>query len=392
MRTKIIPIISGLVLAVSFLTSCEDSTYKEYKGNMPVYLTYNELRSAVKPGQTADIKNPGKIYFKDNYIFMIEELKGIHVFDNSDPSAPVKKDFIAVPGIVDISISGNTMYVDSYIDMVVLDVANISNIHEVGRVYDILPYTVPPTGNSYPMAKVDLSRGVVAEWKVGTVREKVDVPYNPYPYPFFFDKAESYLASYNSMGASSGVSGSGVGLGGSMARFGIKDNTLFLVDNSTLRIFDISTKSSPAKVTDMSVGWGIETMFLTDKNMFLGTTSGMLIYDISIPLVPNYKSNYSHIRSCDPVIVDDTLAYVTLRSGTNCGSSINSLDVINIKNLASPSLLMSYSMTSPHGLGKDGNILFICDGDAGLKVYDATNPFNITGNLLYTYPDRKSVV
>jgi hypothetical protein len=182
------------------------------------------------------------------------------------------------------------------------------------------------------------------------------------------------------------VSGSGVGIGGSMARFGIKDNTLYLVDNTNLRIFDISAKISPVKVSDMYVGWGIQTMFLTDKSMFLGTTSGMLIYDISIPLVPNYKSNYSHIRSCDPVIVDDTLAYVTLRSGTTCGSTVNSLDVVNIKNLTSPSLLMTYSFTNPQGLGKDGNILFICDGNAGLKIYDASNPLTITGHLLYTYP------
>ena len=30
-------------------------------------------------------------------------------------------------------------------------------------------------------------------------------------------------------------------------------------------------------------------------------------------------------------------------------------------------------MTNPHGLSKDGNTLFICDGASGLKVYDASN-------------------
>jgi hypothetical protein len=28
-------------------------------------------------------------------------------------------------------------------------------------------------------------------------------------------------------------------------------------------------------------------------------------------------------------------------------------------------------MTNPHGLSKDGDLLFICDGKDGLKVYDA---------------------
>ncbi len=31
-------------------------------------------------------------------------------------------------------------------------------------------------------------------------------------------------------------------------------------------------------------------------------------------------------------------------------------------------------MTHPHGLTKDNNLLFICDGRDGLKMYDATDP------------------
>jgi hypothetical protein len=31
-------------------------------------------------------------------------------------------------------------------------------------------------------------------------------------------------------------------------------------------------------------------------------------------------------------------------------------------------------MTNPHGLAKDGNYLFICDGKSGLKLFDASVP------------------
>jgi hypothetical protein len=34
-------------------------------------------------------------------------------------------------------------------------------------------------------------------------------------------------------------------------------------------------------------------------------------------------------------------------------------------------------MTNPHGLAKDNNLLFICDGKGGLKMYDAADPLNI---------------
>ena len=43
------------------------------------------------------------------------------------------------------------------------------------------------------------------------------------------------METVNSSGASSGVSGSGVGIGGSMARFGIKDKVLYIVDQNTLK-------------------------------------------------------------------------------------------------------------------------------------------------------------
>lgn len=384
MNTKIIPIIS-LVLIVIFFFSCEDSTYREYEGNAPVYMSYTDLRASVTGQQNVELENPGKIYYKDNYIFIVEELKGIHVFDNTDPASPVKKSFIKLPGVVDISISGYTLYADSFVDLVILDVQNIDNIHEVGRVKDVLPYTVPATGNDLPVANVDRDKGVVIDWEVKTIKEKINN--NSNPWPVFYDKRGiAFLELSNASGASSGVSGSGVGFGGSMARFGIKDKVLYIVDQNTLKIFDISNKVSPSKSGDFYPGWGVETMFLHGDNMFLGTTTGMVIFDISNPLVPTSRTFFTHARSCDPVIVDDTLAYITLRTGTTCGGSTNCLDIVNIKDITKPKLLTTYAMTNPHGLGKNGDLLFICDGNAGLKIYDASDPKILGNRLIYSYP------
>lgn len=387
MKAKIIPIIILFSFIIILFSSCEDTTYREYKGNAPVYITYSELRESVVKGENVELKNPGKIYFKDNYIFIIEELKGIHVFDNNDPASPVKKAFIKVPGVVDMAIAGNILYADSFVDLVVLDVQDIENIHEVGRVKDILPYTVPPTGNEFPMGNVDKEKGLVIGWELKTIKERV---YNePIIYPvFMLSMAKMDGSFYNSSG--SGVSGSGIGVGGSMARFGIKDNVLYLLDGTNLEVMDITVKANPAKLFEINPGWGIETMFLTQNNMFLGTTTGMIIYDITDPQNLIRKSTYNHMRSCDPVVVDDTLAYVTLRSGTNCGGTVNSLDVVNIKNLSLPTIVRSYPMTNPYGLGKDDNLLFICDGSAGLKVYDASDPKNISSHLIFTYPNIKA--
>ena len=383
MKSKIVPILTIFAFTVIFISSCEDSTFREYKGYAPVYMTYNDLRTAVTTKQNIDLENPGKIYYKDNFIFIVEELKGIHVFDNTNPASPVKKTFINLPGVVDISISGNFLYADSFVDLVILDVENIDNIKEAGRVKDILPYTVPPVEEDFPMAYVDEDRGVVIDWDLKTIKEKIHN--EPYPWPIYYKGGMEFLDATNASGASSGVSGSGTGFGGSMARFGIKENVLYIVDRNTLKVFDITSKAKPFNMGDFYPGWNIETMFLTENNMFLGTTTGMVIFDISNPLIPTMKTFFNHARSCDPVVVDDTIAYVTLRSGTTCGGTINCLDVVNIKKINSPSMVATFAMTNPHGLGKKGDLLFVCDGDAGLKIYDASDPKTVGNKLIYTY-------
>ncbi len=383
MKSKIIPNLLIFVFTAIFISSCEDSTFREYKGYAPVYMSYEDLRASVTTKQNVDLENPGKIYYKDNYIFIVEELKGIHVFDNTNPASPVKKVFINLPGVVDISISGYFLYADSFVDLVILDVENIDNIHEVGRVKDILPYTVPPVKEDYPMAYVDEERGVVIDWDLKTIKEKIHN--EPYPWPVYYKGGIAFMDAMNASGASSGISGSGTGFGGSMARFGIKENVLYIVNSNNLKVFDITSRTKPYNMGDFYPGWNIETMFLTGNYMFLGTTTGMVILDISNPLIPATKTFFNHARSCDPVIVDDTLAYVTLRSGTTCGSSVNCLDVVNIKKINSPSVVATFAMTNPHGLGKKGDLLFVCDGDAGLKVFDASDPKTVGNRLIYTY-------
>jgi hypothetical protein len=170
-----------------------------------------------------------------------------------------------------------------------------------------------------------------------------------------------------------------------MARFGISGNALYILAQYNLKILNIIDKINPVEIGTLNVSWNVETIFLNEKYMFLGTTTGMAVYDISDPLHPFNKSFFTHARSCDPVIVDGNNAYVTLRSGTTCGGFNNSLNVVNIENIALPTLIKSYPLVNPHGLGKDGNLLFICDGDAGLKIYNCSDILHITDHLVFRY-------
>jgi hypothetical protein len=167
------------------------------------------------------------------------------------------------------------------------------------------------------------------------------------------------------------------GISGSMARFTLLNNYMYTVTDNALNVFNISQAHNPVFSNKVHVGWGIETIYPFKGNLFIGSTTGMFIYQTTNPAQPTKVSSFQHARSCDPVIADDNYAYVTLRSGTMCNGFTNQLDVINITNLSSPSLVKSYTLQNPHGLSKDGNTLFICDGKGGVKMFDATDVNNI---------------
>ncbi|MFY0601124.1 MAG: hypothetical protein JXR03_15715 [Cyclobacteriaceae bacterium] len=164
--------------------------------------------------------------------------------------------------------------------------------------------------------------------------------------------------------------GESVGTGGSLARFTISGDYLYAVDQTQLLTFSLLDPLQPVKVDLFELDWGVETIFTMDTIVFVGTQTGMHMFDISEGSRPGYLSLYEHIQSCDPVVAQDTLAFVTLRSGNTCWNGENQLDVIDIRDLRDPKLITSYPMQNPYGLGIAGNHLFVCEGKFGLKVFE----------------------
>ena len=171
----------------------------------------------------------------------------------------------------------------------------------------------------------------------------------------------------------------GAGIGGSTARFTIAGNTLYLVSSTTLRTYDIAQSSDPKPGDKTKLGIGVETIFPYRNHLFIGTQTGMFIYEIGAGGQPKFVSQYAHVQSCDPVVVQGDYAYVTLRSGTQCRNPVanNVLDVLDIRDLKTPKVLRSYPMSSPYGLGIDGDLLFVTEGDKGLRMMDATKPTDL---------------
>ncbi|MEO5906569.1 MAG: hypothetical protein ABIQ11_07575, partial [Saprospiraceae bacterium] len=172
-----------------------------------------------------------------------------------------------------------------------------------------------------------------------------------------------------------------VAVGGSMARFTIDNEYLYTIDGSEIKVFDV-TQTLPVLKNEVFVQWGIETLFPLAGSLFIGSNSGLIIYDITNPEAPVYLSTFAHATACDPVVVSGNTAYVTLRDGTECLGFVNQLDVIDVSNLSSPSLIQSYPMSNPHGLSVLDETLYLCEGASGLKIFDVADNLKITNNLL----------
>jgi hypothetical protein len=168
----------------------------------------------------------------------------------------------------------------------------------------------------------------------------------------------------------------GSGKGGSMARFAISGDYLYTVKGRSMEVFDISVPDDPISYTHTyDVPFDVETLYSYKDYIYLGSKTGVSIYTKPTKTANLDKiGEFSHIKSCDPVVVSEDLAYVTLNSSSSCrtDSNTNELEILNVKDPKNPSLLYTQRtyLKAPSGLGVDSGKVFICDKGEGLKIFD----------------------
>lgn len=365
-------------LAVLLLSSCESVVTETvtYKINEPVFMSTEVFRNSVKvTSKQHAISGIGKMCFYNDYLYISEPEKGIHIIDNRDPSSPRVAGFIELLGNADLAIRNNKLYADSYIDLVWFDISNPLLPELKGRLDSIFPTALPSTQNQYGIdyqqTYAGKSKGIVVGWKVKERTENVS----------------HYTGGWYGGGATdkfflnSGVSSTAsVGINGSMSRFSIYSDYLYSVINNYMNIFDLSAAKPTKAAQDFYIGRSVETIFSYKDYMYMGTPSGMLIYSVKNPLKPEFQSSLTHAYGCDPVVVENDLAYVTVHSGNLCGQNTNELFIVDVSNPKSPKQLVSYTMTNPKGLGIDNGKLFLCDD--GLKIFNNSNPQTLLANQL----------
>ena len=355
--------------------------YKEtvtYKINEPVFMSMDEFRNSVKvTKEQHQISNYGKICFYNGFLYISESEVGIHIIDDTNPSQPRSVGFIELVGNADLAIRENVLYADALIDLVWFDISDPANPKLKGRLENAFPEALPvidnPYGYDYNMIYPSdgSKKGVVVRWTLEERTENVAAMRN---------SSGIYYDSYALSESSNKGTSQSTGVNGSMSRFSLYKDYLYAVINSQMCMFDLKTSSTPTKVLDNFWIGNVETIFNYQDKMFLGTPTGMVIYSVEDPVKPTYCSTVWHVLGCDPVVVDNDLAYVTVRSGNVCGQTLDQLLIIDVADVYMPKELVAYTMKNPKGLGIDNNALFLCDD--GLKVFKLGDPQTLIANQI----------
>jgi hypothetical protein len=374
-QTKLPLFFMLLVLAFQVSSCLEDTceTTRTYTAFDPVYKTRSEINASVAIERSQNLEQPGKIYVYDDFIFVNEYRKGVHIIDNANPADPLFVAFIKIEGNVDIAVLGSVLYADNYLDLVSFDISDPRR-----------PVLINREENVFPGLGEFGARGTLVYYEQSV--EQIEIPCTDPNFGLDIIRLESSDRVFANIGTNQGNAAGSIGtesgIGGSLARFTISSGYLYSVSDFDLKVFSLKDPRDPRLLNTVPIGWGIETIFPLGEYLFIGANDGMYIFDNSIPSAPRQLSVFRHARACDPVFVEGDKAYVTLRDGTICESFTNQLEVVDVSDLTNPSLLAVYPMHHPIGLSLDDGILFLCEDDQGLKVFDAKDWKNIDKNLL----------
>lgn len=355
---------SSLILFVGlFFSSClEDQCSEErlFIEHIPVFLKAEEFRVQPVFAEVRAMINTGKFYYYNDHIFINERYEGIHIIDNSDRENPVQSGFIELPGNLDIAIRNDMLYADNYTDLLTIDISNLSQ-----------PTLICRQENVFENYWEDEHLGYLVRYEPTQRTMSLDCSDPNFGDDIFIRNELVFIdVAFDGANGTPNVESGGSGTGGSMARFTLVNDWLYVLTHQDLKAMMLSANDCPEQSASTYVSWGIETLFPYKEYLFIGANNGMYIYDASNPATPEYVSEFRHAQACDPVFVKDDVAYVTLRDGTLCQNFINQLDVIDISDIRQPELIKSYDMDHPHGLSVRDDHLYLCEGDHGLKVFD----------------------
>jgi hypothetical protein len=291
------------------------------------------------------LAGPANIYVYDSLLLISDSSTGIHIYSMKNERSPVFEQRIPLGGNTGIAMRGNILYANSFGRVLAIRLTGDAT-YEISAVIKEDPNWITYDNNEN------------SGW--GCVNSE------PTPPPYALSP----------------------GTGGSSAVFAVVDSFLYYIDNSSVVTMSIAKPDSPVKLNETFVDWSIETICPTQKYLFIGSSMGVYILDRSNPSNPVQVGMDTHSRAYDPVVVQGTTAYVTLRTGYDKWSSQDELLVVDVSNPAQTDSIGSMPLYTPYGLAVSDTLLYVAMGTNGYCLLDVKNPSAISAIQTWTSPAK----
>lgn len=153
MKKKLLLVLFGITLLT---TSCfnDDVPTSAYE---PKLMNRSAFEKSTTLSESKTIINSGKIYIKDNFLFVNEVNEGFHIFDNRDPQKPKNIMFLNVLGATDIAIKNDVLFINNATDLIAVTInQETKELTIQDRIKNAFPQKISPDGfdNNTPQDQI----------------------------------------------------------------------------------------------------------------------------------------------------------------------------------------------------------------------------------------------
>lgn len=363
---KISILLLGTVLIFSACNKNKGKISMTFSKGTAIYADIDEIRAVPLTATASSIDNPGKIFIGETFMLIGEEGKGIHVYDNTNPNAPINTSFIQVPYNKEFYVDGTTIYAESHYDFLKIDISDINSPVLVHRLENA--FTEPELNENGEAIVGFIYKQTTETFKINS-KEAQTLKNSYYLY---YDYNNELIPE---SAVPSSFAGSSESINGTLNKIALANDYSYIIGSEKIHCFENSA-TSMSKSGSRYIQPDLETIYAEHERLYIGSQSSMIVLDASNPADPEQVSTYFHPTSCDPVFPFGDIAYLTLRTEefSGCAGDENSLEILDISNINHPYQLNSITMESPYGMRMINNHLFVGEGENGLAVFDASNP------------------
>ena len=150
------------ILFIFIFNSCvtyeDDPTCKLYE-----FIPFSKLGNSFKISPPQEIRNNEKIALYKNFLLVIKKDQGINLINVSDKETPKPLYFLEILGITNLVLKNDYLYVNSYQNLLILDLTDIHHIKKLSQTNNILSYPIENYSSIASLCNFNILEGIVTK-------------------------------------------------------------------------------------------------------------------------------------------------------------------------------------------------------------------------------------